>query len=257
MWTSFSKHCASAHTHSLEKEKRLDVCHLGDAECSGKFTVNKIKITRFGGCTFLNLLWFSNNILRSQEYSYYSVLNIFIYSDSLFFCYVMWGNRISPPKLNTSTVENKSPIALCEHFKRKIKKWTSKENMWQECLAVMTESPAPPLLTIWRMGQWLEGNMVVSMPCKLMLTLPQWEKGVYVPAPPTAGGKVRLEHGNLLPRPNNCQWSDQGEKPGPQTFLTAPPNQSRKSLYLKQVVQHPANNHCGRESEATISHVQV
>lgn len=52
------------------------------------------------------------------------VINIFIYFNCslFFFCYIVWETFISSPKLNISTVERKSPIALCKRFKRKIKK---------------------------------------------------------------------------------------------------------------------------------------
>lgn len=52
------------------------------------------------------------------------VINIFIYFNCFFFFSVtLCGKPFSlPPKLNISTVERKSPTALCKRFKRKIKK---------------------------------------------------------------------------------------------------------------------------------------
>lgn len=47
------------------------------------------------------------------------------------------------------------------------------------------------------------------MLCKLMLALPQWERGVHIPAPPTVGGQVRPGHGSHSPGPNNWPWSGQ------------------------------------------------
>lgn len=48
--------CVNAHMHSWEKGRRLDICPKGDAECSGKFTAKKNRITQFSVCTFLSLL---------------------------------------------------------------------------------------------------------------------------------------------------------------------------------------------------------
>lgn len=136
------------------------------------------------------------------------VINIFIYFNCFFFFSVtLCGKPFSlPPKLNISTVERKSPTALCKRFKRKIKKVNFKRKPVTRVFSCQHWKPSPAPFDNLKDGLGTGREYGCQYAMQADVSTPAVGKGCGVPAPPTAGGRVRLGHRSHSPRPNHWQW---------------------------------------------------
>lgn len=141
------------------------------------------------------------------------VINIFIYFNCFLFFFLLHcvGNlSLSPPKLNISTVERKSPTALCKCFKRKIKKVNFKRKSVTRVFSCQHWKRSPTPFDNLKDGLGTAREYGCQYARQADVSTPVVGKGCGVSAPPAAGGKVRLGHGSHFPRPNHWQWSGWG-----------------------------------------------